>query len=149
MSSYIDSTLLKDEQVLYRTKPHIMVFYATFIWVIAILFLCNFTFSPLFIKMVLLITAFTFTRDLVKYYFTEYVITNKRVLTKAGFIRRQVFEVFLNKIEGIYIDQGIFGRMLNFGTLIIIGIGGTKNFFYFIKQPLRFRENVQKQISSI
>lgn len=42
----------------------------------------------------------------------EFGITNKRVIVKVGFIRRNSIEVLLNKVEGVQVNQGILGGIL-------------------------------------
>src|SRR5688572_4931934 len=49
----------------------------------------------------------------------EFAITNKRVILKTGFIQRRTTELFLSKIETVGIDQGLIGRILDFGTIHI------------------------------
>ncbi|PIU51164.1 hypothetical protein COS91_05900 [Candidatus Desantisbacteria bacterium CG07_land_8_20_14_0_80_39_15] len=80
---------------------------------------------------------------------SEFGITNKRVLFKIGFIRRNSLEILLTKIEGIQVNQGILGRILNYGTIIVRGTGGTGSPFRKIEAPLEFRKKVQEQIASI
>jgi uncharacterized membrane protein YdbT with pleckstrin-like domain len=78
----------------------------------------------------------------------HYVITNKRILIKVGFIGRKSLEIFLNRIEGIDVNQSVTGRIFGFGTVTIGGIGGTKNSFVYIPKPLTFRNNVQQQMQA-
>jgi uncharacterized membrane protein YdbT with pleckstrin-like domain len=68
---------------------------------------------------------------------------------KTGFIRRNSIEVLLSKTEVIQVNQGILGRMLGYGSLIISGTGGMKDPFHKIKSPLEFRTNVLSQIDKI
>jgi len=78
---------------------------------------------------------------------SEFGITNKRVLIKTGFIRRDSLETLLTKVEGIQVNQGMLGRILNYGTIIVKGTGGTSNPFHKIDAPLEFRKKVQEQIA--
>ena len=55
-------------------------------------------------------------------------------------------EVLLSKVEGIQVDQGIFGRILGYGSIIVTGTGGIQNPFKKIKAPLEFRKRVQEQL---
>jgi uncharacterized membrane protein YdbT with pleckstrin-like domain len=75
-------------------------------------------------------------------------VTNRRVLIKVGFIRRHSLELLLPKVEGIAVDQGILGRILGYGTIIVTGTGGTKEPFRNIIAPMEFRKMVQQQTSS-
>ena len=40
---------------------------------------------------------------------TELALTNKRVIAKFGFIRRQTIEININRIESISVNQGFWG----------------------------------------
>jgi len=76
----------------------------------------------------------------------EFAVTNKRVLMKCGFINRRSVEIMLNKVESIAVNQGILGRVLDFGTIIVGGTGGTKDPFHNIAAPLEFRQKIQMEI---
>jgi len=144
--SYIKDTLLKDEQILYYTKPHYIVFYTVLLWLALAVFAVKFAADLLIGGAMLLMGLVSFVNDLISYYCAEYVITNRRILMKVGFIRRKSLEIFLDRVEGIYVEQGIIGRVLNFGTIIIAGVGGTKNPFFYISDPLKFRSSIQQQM---
>ena len=68
-------------------------------------------------------------------------------MIKTGFIRRNSLETLLTKVEGIQVNQGMLGRILNYGTIIVKGTGGTSNPFHKIDAPLEFRKKVQEQIA--
>jgi hypothetical protein len=65
---------------------------------------------------------------------SEFAVTNKRVLAKPASFRQ--YRTLLEKVETVGVD-GIFGRM-NYGTIIVIGTGGTKELFPRIAKPLEF-----------
>jgi hypothetical protein len=54
--------------------------------------------------------------------------------------------MLLTKVEEIAVDQGVVGRLLGYGTLVIVGTGGSKEIFLLITDPLEFRRQVQEQI---
>jgi len=60
---------------------------------------------------------------------SEFAITNKRVIIKVGLISRKTLEMNLSKIESVNVDQSILGRILRYGTLTVIGTGGTRETF--------------------
>ena len=76
----------------------------------------------------------------------EFAVTNKRVILKAGLIRRRSIELLNNKIESISVNQGLLGRGLDHGTVIVRGIGGTAEPFPAVRYALEFRRQVQEQI---
>jgi len=49
-----------------------------------------------------------------------------------------------SRIESVNVDQGILGRILGYGTISIVGSGGTKVSFPNIKSPLEFRKKFQE-----
>ena len=96
-----------------------------------------------------LIAIITGIASFINYTTSEFGITNKRVIVKVGFIRRNSLEVLLNKVEGIQVNQGILGRILGFGSITVSGTGGTKDPFHKIAAPLEFRKKAQEQIASV
>jgi uncharacterized membrane protein YdbT with pleckstrin-like domain len=68
-------------------------------------------------------------------------VTNKRVIAKTGFISRKTIEMNLTKVESMQVDQGIFGRLLNFGSLKINGTGASNAPITGISAPLEFRRS--------
>jgi len=77
---------------------------------------------------------------------TEVALTNQRVILKWGLIRRHTIETYLDKIEGIVVNQGILGRLLGYGSLLARGTGGGTNPCPGIKDPQAFRQQVNEQI---
>jgi len=147
---YIDENLMSGEQVVYRTKLHWIVFLGPIIFVILafIFFASGKEIAPVgslffLIAIVWAVSAF------ISFKTSEFGITNKRVLIKVGFIRRNSLETLLKKVEGIQVNQGILGRIFNYGTILIKGTGGTSNPFHKIEAPMEFRKKVQEQIASI
>lgn len=144
--SYAKETLLKDEKIVFATHPHYIIFYTIVLWLALAIFMVQIAHSKPLAVIMLLMGAFGFVGDLISYYYSEYVITSRRILVKTGFIRRKSLEIYLERIEGVSVEQGIVGRVLNFGTVIIAGVGGTKDPFLFVPDPLGFRSSVQQQI---
>ncbi len=58
---------------------------------------------------------------------TEFAVTNRRVISKRGFIWRKTEEMNMDKVETVDIDQTILGRLLGYGSIRITGTGGTNN----------------------
>ena len=74
----------------------------------------------------------------------EFAVTNRRVIAKAGMIGRRTLELNLDKIESVRVDQSILGRILGYGTVEVIGTGGTREAFNFISKPLDCRKAFQE-----
>lgn len=149
--SYIDNNLMSGERVIYRTNLHWIVFLwpiILFVTAIVLFFIGGgvaIAIGVILIILALIIWLFSF----IDYKTSEFGITDKRVMVKIGFIQRKSTEILLDKVESIQVDQGILGRMFNFGSITIIGTGGTKDPFHKIANPLEFRKKAQEQIASI
>lgn len=81
-------------------------------------------------------------------YCREFVITNKRVLLKIGIISRTTKEFRYEKLESCDVKQGLLGRMLSFGTVIISGVGGSVVKEPYVQGPLAFRQYLIDCINS-
>jgi uncharacterized membrane protein YdbT with pleckstrin-like domain len=79
----------------------------------------------------------------------EMAVTNKRVTVKIGLMSRNTQEMMLQRIESIMVHQTVMGRMLNYGTITLRGVGGTPDPFASIAHPLEFRRQVQQQLDAL
>lgn len=148
--SYIDEHLLAGEQILYRTKPHWIIFGVPIsLSILAIALIIQKSPIELLGYLLLFAAAIQWFSAYLTYVTSEYGLTNKRILIKIGFLHRQSIETLLQRIEGIQINQNLLGRILDYGTIIICGVGGTKDHFRMIDAPSVFRRKVQEQIERI
>jgi membrane protein YdbS with pleckstrin-like domain len=157
--SYIDRNLMDGEHIVYRGRLNMVMFIWPIVWFIVILVLFGLganmkesnvrTFVVALGGLFALIAIITFIRPFIKYVTSEFGITNRRVIVKTGLFRRRSLEVLLNKIEGIQVNQSILGRLTGFGSITVIGTGGTKDQFHNIAAPLEFRKKAQEQIASV
>jgi membrane protein YdbS with pleckstrin-like domain len=79
---------------------------------------------------------------------SEFAVTNKRVVVKVGLVRRHSTEILLRQVEGITVDQGLMGRIFNYGTIVVEGTGSDRTPYSGIGAPLKFRLAVQEQIDN-
>lgn len=157
---FIRGTLLAQEKLAYVTRPHWFVFMPCVLMFLAALFayhysvthysaafviLAGYTLYQLAAIAIFFVAIYWLAQALIRYCTSEYGITDKRVLMKTGWIQRDSLEIFLSKIEAIHVDQTITGRMLNYGTISIIGTGGTQDYYSYVPDPLEFRKRVQQQ----
>jgi uncharacterized membrane protein YdbT with pleckstrin-like domain len=154
--SYVDDNLLPGERVVYRARLHPIIY--SWAIVLAIVGLAAAAFGLLADSMVwvswagaavLLVAAILFAVSLVKSSSSEFAVTNRRVVIKVGVVRRHTVELLLQQVEGIGVDQSVIGRLLNLGSIVVIGTGGTKEQFTNIANPLEFRHQVQAQTAGI
>jgi uncharacterized membrane protein YdbT with pleckstrin-like domain len=144
----VTQTLTGGERILYRTQLH---------WIsllpglsLSVLALAGgvamvTVFTPAAVVL-LVVAALIALVEYLKYISSEFAVTDARVLIKLGWIRRRSIEVLNAKVESIVVDQGVVGRVLGYGTVVITGTGGTRESFDRIAAPLELREQVQAQI---
>jgi uncharacterized membrane protein YdbT with pleckstrin-like domain len=80
---------------------------------------------------------------------TEYLVTDKRIISKQGIIAIATRELRNQKLIGISMHQGIIERIFNCGTLTFHGIGGTKVTFHHMENPKQAKiliENICEQM---
>jgi len=151
MGRYIDEILQPGEKVLYSTNAH-WIFYlpAIIAWIVTLVLLGTaVSFPPMALlglasAAVIGIAALYFT---IKGWFhrftTETDVTDRRVVHKTGFINRHTFEIALDKIASVDVDQSIPGRLLNYGSVTIVGVGeGSTKTIDTIASPLAFRSAI-------
>jgi membrane protein YdbS with pleckstrin-like domain len=149
--SYVEDHLLPGETVQYQAHMHKLSFITPAVISLVLLIGAVVTFAagPAEVGALLIAAAcLPLIYAAVIYSSSEFAVTNKRVIIKVGFIQRRTVETMLGKVENISVDQGVLGRMLDFGTITITGTGGTQEVFNNIAAPLEFRRQVQGQISA-
>ncbi len=73
---------------------------------------------------------------------TEFAVTDYRVIYKTGLLGRHTLEMNRSKVESVDVDQSIPGRLLNYGTVVVRGTGGSLEPIRYIADPLRFRSYI-------
>jgi membrane protein YdbS with pleckstrin-like domain len=126
---YIEKNLMDGERIIYRTSLHWIIFLGpviTFLVGVILLYEQKSASVPAS-GILFLITIIWIIKAIISKTTSEFGVSDKRVLIKIGWIRRNSLETLLGKVEGIQVNQGILGRIFNFGTIIIRGTGGTRN----------------------
>jgi len=152
MARYIDEILQPGEKVLYSTNAH-WIFYLPAIagWIVALMLLIlsrvtsvdSLTLLCWAAAAVVAIAALYWTfRAWFHRWTTETDVTNMRVVHKTGFIKRRSFEMALDKVESVDVDQSILGRILNYGDVTIMGVGEGRETIRTIASPLAFRSAI-------
>lgn len=145
--SYVESQLLAGEGIQYRAHLHKILFLpAVLLAVLTILAaLISASVADIWLVAAILgvLTAAVFIGERIIYTTSEFVVTDRRVIIKVGWIKRRTLETMLGKVEALGVDQGLLGRLLGFGTITVTGTGGTQETFHQIAAPLEFRKQVQ------
>ena len=125
MGSFIENNLGRDERIEYQAEisawsviPYVLVGLLTF-WII--------------------VGFFAWGAAISRFFATELAVTNKKVISKTGLISRDTIEILHSKVEGVRVQQGLFGRLMNYGDVIITGTGISHTPIRGIKDPVAFR----------
>jgi len=145
--SYVDRNLLQGEEVIYRARLHLVIFalpagIAALGLILAVV-VASWTVASVFLVLAIVVA---FPRY-IRFVSSEFAVTNRRVIVKVGLVYRRTLELVLAKVETVGVEQSIMGRVLNYGTIVVTGTGGTKEPFKDIANPLEFRRKVQSQLA--
>jgi uncharacterized membrane protein YdbT with pleckstrin-like domain len=152
MGRYIDDILQPGEKVLYSTNAHWIFFLpAMAAWIVALAFFIvsrgtvNETMVLVWLSLAA-IAAFAALYWTITAWFhrwtTETDVTNLRIVHKTGFITRKTFEMSLDKVESVDVDQNIPGRLFDYGDVTIMGVGKSEEKIDTIASPLQFRNAI-------
>lgn len=134
MASYVESVLISGETVLHRGRVSL--------WPHAWKIVLGILLLPVVIGLAILIWVF------IIYKTSEIAITNKRIISKFGFISRSTTEINLPKVESLQVDQSVMGRMFDYGTIVVAGAGTPNLRIPGIADPLRFRRHFMEATDS-
>lgn len=82
-------------------------------------------------------------------YSTELALTNRRIIAKTGIIRRNTIELKATRVESLEVEQSVAGRILDYGSITIAGVGGSQAPIKYISKPLVFRQSVYNYIDDL
>jgi uncharacterized membrane protein YdbT with pleckstrin-like domain len=148
--SYVQHILLPDEQVRYITKIHWIVYLpGALVLVLALAALITAQFSQSLAPLWLVLAAMLGVLGLLmaiggwfQRWTTEIAATSKRIIYKRGFIQRRTIEMNIDKVESVDVMQSVMGRVFNFGTITVRGIGTGIEPLKNIESPIEFRNHV-------
>jgi len=149
--NYVRRVLQPGETVTHVTRLHPVIFLPAILWFAA--------------AIVLLIAALTLDCDLrrggealatfaaifglasgvpavIRRMTTELAVTDRRVIYKSGVLARHTLEMNRSKVESVDVDQSVLGRILDFGTIVVRGTGGSLEPIRMIGDPLTFRSHI-------
>ena len=128
------------EEFLYKGKQH----WICLAWsmVIANLVLLIVYIPLFFVSPLLTLVIFLFVNILLylSYRSNWFYVKKDRVGQVSGIIAKNTHEILLSKVESVHVKQDIFGRLLNFRTLVLVGTGGTPHYMRCIPSVNSVRE---------
>jgi uncharacterized membrane protein YdbT with pleckstrin-like domain len=147
----VERHLLAGERVVYKTRLHWVLFVKPALVVLAgviLMVLLRQVQDPPWlwifgaaVALIGLVWAFVHYVEVMT---SEFAVTTSRLILKVGLISRYTTELLLAKVESIGVQQGLIGRLLNYGDLTVTGTGGAREVFRRVRDPIGFRNHVQQ-----
>jgi len=148
---YVERNLLPGERVVYKTRLHWALFLKPALVLlggIALAAVLRRVQDPSWLWMigagVALVGLGWALVHYVELMTSEFAVTSSRLILKVGLISRYTTELLLTKVETIGVQQGLMGRLLGYGDLIVTGTGGAREVFRRVRDPIGFRNRVQQ-----
>jgi uncharacterized membrane protein YdbT with pleckstrin-like domain len=73
---------------------------------------------------------------------TEIAVTDRRIILKTGLFQRRTTKMHLDKVESVDVRQSLFGRSLDYGTVVVRGTGAGVEPLTNVAAPLNLRSFV-------
>jgi uncharacterized membrane protein YdbT with pleckstrin-like domain len=131
--AYSEKLLSEGERVIREFRPHWRLLFIPALWLIAgiVAIVLVATVIPinngpvevvLSLAIVLALIPLVIG-PLIKWWFTSYVLTNERLITRSGVIARSGVEIPLENIANVLFHQNVIERLLGSGDLLIESAG--------------------------
>lgn len=152
--TYPEKFLTEGEHVVTQFRPHWRLLVIPVLWVIAAIAAIILAYQVIpgegAVDLVITIAVVLALVPLavvpfVKYWFTAYVLTNERLITRSGVIARSGIEIPLDNITNVVFNQSIIERLLKSGDLLIESAGESgQSRFADIPEPEAFQSLLYK-----
>ena len=145
---FLDNNLLPNEEIIYRTRKHYIIFINPVLLTAFALFFALHS-NPYVVKASLLVglaALLTWANQLLIYMTSEFAVTNKRIRMREGFFFRHTNETRMTTIADVSVNQSLIGQMLNYGTITVNAFGGAEDPFSLLAAPNEFQRQLQIQL---
>jgi uncharacterized membrane protein YdbT with pleckstrin-like domain len=155
MKSYVEQILQPGEQRLYSGKLHWILFVPGLVLLIAALVFFTLASGSgesgssagriLWLALAALCgagSAYYLFGAWFERWTTEIEVTDRRIILKKGFIRRETVEMHMDKVESVDVEQSILGRLVDYGDVTIRGVGVGLEPLKMVAAPLELRNHI-------
>lgn len=81
-----------------------------------------------------------------RYIHSTFILTNRRVIWETGIFTQKTLEIFLWKVDSVYVETPFLGNLLGYGTVIVIS-GASRQSLGIYARPQEIRQRIQEQVS--
>lgn len=132
MGKYVETHLNKNEVIVQKAKLNGIMLFWKWVWGIVG-------------AVLLLIPTFKAIAATIQFNKTELAVTNKRIVGKLGVFNTKTLDAPLNKIQNTSTESKFFGKIFNYGTVIINTAAGEYK-FGGVKNVEAFKGMIMNQI---
>ena len=149
--AFPENILTEDEQIVRQFRPHWRMLAIPVLWLIGAIVAIVVVFAVLpfddypiveWILVAVIVVALIplFVNPILKWWFTAYVLTSERLITRTGMIARSGIELPLANINNVLFNQSVIERVLKSGDLLIESAGESgQSKFSDIPNPEEFQ----------
>ncbi len=150
--AYPRKLLTSGEEIIREFRPHWRMLAVPFFWfllgIAAIVLAYQYADGnvPLIISLIVVVAFFPLVvAPFIRWWFTTYVLTNERLITRAGVVARAGVEIPLENITNVVFNQSVIERILKSGDLLIESAGESgQSRFRDIPDPEEFQSLLYK-----
>ncbi len=145
--SLVRKTLLDSEEIILETRSSIVPIIRNFIIGLVVMIYFHKSIDVIGAWIGMIIFVYLMLYALIKFITTQLAITDKRMVAKVGLINTEVLDLPLDKINSIYVKNGLFGKIFRYGTLCVSTSMGITNYPY-IKDAFKVRSQIIEEIET-
>ena len=153
--TFSERNLTEGEHIITKFRPHWRLLFVPVGWVLlglvaiwvvyAVIPWENTTFQLVAMGLILIALIPLTLSPLITWWFTTYILTNARLVTRSGMIARHGVEIPLENINNVLFHQGPIERILKSGDLLVESAGESgQSRFRSIPQPEEFQTLLYK-----
>lgn len=151
--AFKEEHLTEDEEIVTEFRPHWRVLFLPLLWLVAGVAVIALSFSwfsgntvPLIIAAVVVVALIPLSiHRMIKWWYTSYVLTNERLITRSGIVSRSGIEIPLENITNVLFEQNMVERILKSGDLLVESAGTSgQSRFADIREPDEFQALLYK-----
>ena len=156
--SYLDDLLANGEVVLFSSRQHWFVLFARLLAELLFLAILGVTafLSARYLQPngqyvlwvaggVAIIVLLSGLHDVLRWSNEQYIVTDRRVIQLEGVLSKNTLDSSLEKINDVQLQQSLFGRMFDYGTIeILTASEEAVNRMHAIARPIEFKRAMQE-----
>ncbi|MBV0934602.1 PH domain-containing protein [Marinobacterium weihaiense] len=76
----------------------------------------------------------------------RYKVTGLRVQAHKGVVGRKIDQLYLLSVDGVSVEQGVFGRLFGHASLVVAGRGTHQVRFDYVRKPNEVRTRIDRLV---